>query len=78
MVASSGVTRPATVSGAVGSIPVRFRTSAISPMDIQGTEYEDADESVPVAARAARQEGAQFVFSVLSARACKAPAGTSA
>lgn len=43
---------------------------AISPVDIQGTECEDADESVPVAVRAARQARAQFVIAVdLSARA---------
>jgi NTE family protein len=45
---------------------------------IQGTEYEDADESLPVAVRVARQAGAQFVIAVdVSARAGTAPAGTS-
>jgi NTE family protein len=50
----------------------------ISPVGVQHVEYEDADESLPVAVRAARQAGAQFVIAVdVSARAGKAPAGTS-
>lgn len=36
----------------------------ISPVGIQGVEYEDGDESLPVAVRAARQAGAQFVIAV--------------
>ncbi|MDZ7592365.1 MAG: hypothetical protein U5L05_17165 [Rubrivivax sp.] len=48
----------------------------ISPVGVRGMEYEDADESLPVAVRAARQAGAQFVIAVdISARAGKAPAG---
>lgn len=58
---------------ASGAVP-----GVISPVGIQGTEYEDADESLPVAVRAARQAGARFVIAVdVSARAGKAPAGTS-
>lgn len=50
----------------------------ISPVGVQGVEYEDAEESLPVAVRAARQAGAQFVIAIdVSARAGKAPAGTS-
>ncbi len=46
-------------------------------MGIGGIEYEDADESLPVAVRAARQAGAQFVIAVdVSARAGSAPEGT--
>ena len=36
----------------------------ISPVGIQGTEYEDGDESLPLAVRAARQAGANFVIAV--------------
>lgn len=67
-----------------GNVGVAVRASSavagvISPVGIQGVEYEDADESLPVAVRAARQAGAQFVIAVdVSARAGKAPAGTSA
>ena len=46
-------------------------------MGIQGTEYEDADESLPVAVRAARQAGAQFVIAIdVSAKPDSAPEGT--
>jgi NTE family protein len=31
---------------------------------IEGTEYEDGDESLPLAVRAARQAGARFVIAV--------------
>jgi NTE family protein len=67
-----------------GNVGVAVRASSavagvISPVGIKGIEYEDADESLPVAVRAARQTGAQFVIAVdVSARAGKAPAGTSA
>jgi NTE family protein len=67
-----------------GNVGVAVRASSavpgvISPVGIQGTEYEDADESLPVAVRAARQAGAQFVIAVdVSARDGKAPPGTSA
>jgi NTE family protein len=67
-----------------GNVGVAVRASSavagvISPVGVQGIEYEDAEESLPVAVRAARQAGAQFVIAVdVSARAGKAPAGTSA
>jgi len=67
-----------------GNVGLAVRASSavagvISPVGIQGIEYEDADESLPVAVRAARQAGAQFVIAVdVSAHAGKAPAGTSA
>jgi NTE family protein len=66
-----------------GNVGVAVRASSavagiISPVGVQGIEYEDADESLPVAVRAARQAGAQFIIAVdVSARAGKAPAGTS-
>lgn len=51
----------------------------ISPVGIHGQEFEDADESLPVAVRAARQAGARFVIAVdVSARPGSAPPGTSA
>lgn len=67
-----------------GNVGVAVRASSavagvISPVGVQDVEYEDADESLPVAVRAARQAGAQFVIAVdVSARAGKAPAGTPA
>lgn len=67
-----------------GNVGVAVRASSavagvISPVGILGVEYEDADESLPVAVRAARQASAQFVIAVdVSARAGKAPANTSA
>lgn len=36
----------------------------ISPVGIDGIEYEDADESLPIAVRAARQAGALFIIAV--------------
>ncbi len=66
-----------------GNVGVAVRASSavagvISPVGVQGIEYEDADESLPVAVRAARQAGARFVIAVdVSARAGKAPPGTS-
>jgi NTE family protein len=52
--------------------------SIISPVGIEGTEYEDADESLPVAVRAARQAGARFVIAVdVAARPGTAPDGVS-
>jgi NTE family protein len=52
-----------------GNIGVAVRASSaiprvISPVGIQGVEYEDADESLPVAVQAARAAGAQFVIAV--------------
>ena len=35
-----------------------------SPVGIEGTEYEDGDESLPLAVRAARQAGAGYVIAV--------------
>ncbi len=66
-----------------GNVAVAVRASSavpgiISPVGIQGVEYEDADESLPVAVRAARDAGAQFVIAIdVSARPGKAPPGTS-
>lgn len=50
-----------------GNVGVAVRASSavpgvISPVGIQGTEYEDADESLPVAVRVARQAGAHLGF----------------
>jgi NTE family protein len=52
-----------------GNAGVAVRASSavpgvISPVGIQGTEYEDGDESLPLAVRAARQAGARFVIAV--------------
>jgi NTE family protein len=66
-----------------GNVGVAVRASSavpkiISPVGIQGIEYEDADESLPVAVRAARQAGARFVIAVdVSARPGTAPEGIS-
>lgn len=66
-----------------GNIGVAVRASSavpriISPVGIDGTEFEDADESLPVAVRAARQAGARFVIAIdVSAKAGAAPQGTS-
>lgn len=52
---------------------------AISPVGIGGVEYEDGDESLPVAVSAARAAGARFVIAVdVSAHAGSAPASASA
>ena len=65
-----------------GNIGVAVRASSavpgiISPVGINGVEYEDADESLPVAVRAARQAGARFVIAIdVSARPGSAPPGT--
>ncbi len=67
-----------------GNAGVAVRASSampgiLSPVGIAGTEYEDADESLPLAVRAARQAGASFVIAVdVSARPGAAPPGTSA
>jgi NTE family protein len=52
-----------------GNAAVAVRASAavmgiVSPVGILGTEYEDADESLPVAVTVARRLGAQFVIAV--------------
>jgi NTE family protein len=50
----------------------------LSPVGIEGTEYEDGDESLPLAVRAARQAGAQFVIAVdVTPRMETAPANAS-
>lgn len=67
-----------------GNAGVAVRASSavsriISPVGIQGVEYEDGDESLPVAVRAARQAGARFVIAVdVTAVPGTAPADTSA
>lgn len=66
-----------------GNAGVAVRASSavagiISPVGIEGTEYEDGDESLPLAVRAARQAGAQFVIAVdVTPRPESAPASTS-
>jgi NTE family protein len=52
-----------------GNAGVAVRASSavpgiLSPVGIDGTEYEDGDESLPLAVRAARQAGARFVIAV--------------
>jgi NTE family protein len=65
-----------------GNAGVAVRASSavsqiISPVGIQGVEYEDGDESLPVAVRAARQAGAKFVIAVdVTAVPGTAPANT--
>ncbi len=65
-----------------GNAGVAVRASSavskiISPVGIQGVEYEDGDESLPVAVRAARQAGAKFVIAVdVTAVPGTAPADT--
>ena len=65
-----------------GNVGVAVRASSavsqiISPVGIQGIEYEDGDESLPVAVRAARQAGAKFVIAVdVTAVPGTAPADT--
>lgn len=67
-----------------GNAGVAVRASSavsqiISPVGIQGVEYEDGDESLPVAVRAARQAGAKFVIAVdVTAVPGTAPVDTSA
>lgn len=66
-----------------GNVGVAVRASGavptiISPVGINGVEYEDADESLPVAVRVARQAGAQFIIAVdVTAQPGSAPTGTS-
>jgi NTE family protein len=66
-----------------GNIGVAVRASSavpgiISPVGIAGTEYEDGDESLPLAVRAARQAGARFVIAVdVTPKLETAPPGTS-
>lgn len=66
-----------------GNVGVAVRASSavskiFAPVGIQGIEYEDGDESLPVAVRVARQSGATFVIAIdVTARPGSAPAGTS-
>jgi NTE family protein len=66
-----------------GNIGVAVRASSavpgiLSPVGIQGTEYEDGDESLPMAVRAARQAGARFIIAVdVTPRPETAPADAS-
>ncbi len=68
------------VSGNAG-VAVRASSAVpgiISPVGIAGTEFEDGDESLPLAVRAARQVGAQFVIAVdVTPKLDTAPPGTS-
>ncbi len=67
-----------------GNAGVAVRASSavpgiVSPVGIEGTEYEDGDESLPLAVRAARQAGAHFVIAVdVTPRPETAPADASA
>ena len=52
-----------------GNAGVAVRASSavpgiLSPVGIQDVEYEDGDESLPLAVRAARQAGARYVIAV--------------
>lgn len=66
-----------------GNAGVAVRASSavpgiISPVGIAGVEYEDGDESLPLAVRAARQAGARFVIAVdVTPRPGTTPAGAS-
>lgn len=66
-----------------GNVGVAVRASSavpgiISPVGIQGTEYEDGDESLPLAVSAARQAGARFVIAVdVTPRPATAPPNAS-
>lgn len=67
-------------SFATGNAGVAVRASAampgiVSPVGIEGVEYEDGDESLPVPVSPARQAGADFVIAVdVSARPGSTPA----
>ncbi len=53
-------------------------SGVFSPVGIQGVEYEDGDESLTAAVRAARQAGAQFIIAVdVAPRLQDAPPNTS-
>lgn len=66
-----------------GNLGVAVRASSavsqvFSPVGINGVEYEDGDESLPVAVRAARQAGARYVIAVdVTPFASTAPPNTS-
>ena len=67
-----------------GNVGVAVRASSaipniISPVGINGVEYEDGDVTLPVAVQAARAAGAQFIIAVdVSAHDGTAPPGTAA
>ncbi len=67
-----------------GNAGVAVRASSavpgiLSPVGIAGTEYEDGDESLPLAVRAARQAGARFVIAVdVTPRPDTSPPGAAA
>ena len=67
-----------------GNLGVAVRASSaipniISPVGINGVEYEDGDVTLPVAVQAARAAGAQFIIAVdVSAHDGTAPPGTAA
>jgi NTE family protein len=67
-----------------GNVGVAVRASSavpgiISPVGIQGVEYEDGDVALPLAVEVARQAGAQFVIAVdVSAHEGSAPPDTQA
>ncbi|MBL8310324.1 MAG: patatin-like phospholipase family protein [Burkholderiales bacterium] len=69
---------------ASGNTGVAVRASSampgiVSPVGIDGVEYEDGDESFPVPVTPARQAGARFVIAVdVSARPGQTPADASA
>lgn len=69
---------------ASGNAGVAVRASSavpgiLSPVGIEGIEYEDGDESLPLAVRAARQAGARFVIAVdVTPMLERAPPDTSA
>lgn len=62
-----------------GNLGVAIRASSaipgiISPVGIEGVEYEDGDESMPLAVSAAKAAGAQFIIAIdVSAHAGSAP-----
>ena len=66
-----------------GNLGVAVRASSavskvFSPVGINGIEYEDGDESLPVAVRAARQAGATYIIAVdVTPFAITAPPNTS-
>jgi NTE family protein len=66
-----------------GNAGVAVRASSavrkiISPVGINGIEYEDGDESLPVAVQVARQAGASFIIAVdVAPMPSTAPEGTS-
>jgi NTE family protein len=66
-----------------GNVGVAVRASSavskiFSPVGIQGVEYEDGDESLPVAVQAARKAGATFVIAIdVAPQLKKAPIDTS-